>query len=268
MSNNIDLVKKNGLLLQYLDEKTLLVCNTAINDNGLALQYVPKNFIDQEMCINALSQNALALKYVPEKLMNETIITFALFTNGLSLQFVPDIMKSVVYSELAMKNNVKALQFVKEEHQTEEMILNAVEKDGLLLQYAGMKSKEACMKAIINNKEAGNYIPEYLENDNDLIKYLMMEDLLKQNGMLLKDFNNPSIEMCIIAVEQNAYALMYVPKESQTLELSILAVSKFCSVLQFVKDEFKAECENHIKENRCNIHEKAKQRCEFASPLK
>ena len=262
MSHNIEIVKTNGLLLQYLDEKPLIVCNTALEHNGLALQYVPKDLIDQKMCIKALSQNGLALQFVPERLMNETIITFALFTNGLSLQFVPNMMRSIFYSELAMKNNINALQFVKEEHQTEEMILNAVEKNGLLLQYAGMKSKEACMKAIANNKEAGNYIPEYLENDNDLIKYLMMEDLLKQNGMLLKDFNDPSIEMCKIAVEQNAYALMYVPKDSQTLELCILAISKFCSALQFVKDEFKKECENHIKQNRCNAHEKAIKRCE------
>jgi len=261
MSNNIDLIKTNGLLLQYLDEKSRLVCDTALDNNGLALQYVPKNLIDQEMCIKALSQNALALQYVPKELINETIITFALFKNGLSLQFVPDMMKSGVYSELAMKNNVYALQFVKEQQQTEEMILNAVEKDGLLLKYAFMKSKEACMKAINNNKEAGNYIPEYLENDNDLIKYLMMEDLLKQNGMLLKDFDNPSIEMCKIAVEQNCYALMYVSKETQTLELCILAVSKFCSVLQFVKDDFKEAYQNYIKQNTCNLHEIRKELC-------
>lgn len=261
MSDNIELVKNNGLLLQYLDEKSQLVCNTALENNGLALQYIPKNLIDQEMCIKAISQNALALQFVPEKLMNETIITFALFKNGLALKFVPDNLKNNFYSEEAMKNNPNALQFVKELHQTEDIILNAVEKDGLLLRYAYMKSKEACVKAIKNNREAGNYIPDYLINDNDLIKLLMMEDLLKQNGMLLKDFDNPSIEMCKIAVEQNGYAIMYVPKNNQTLELCILAVSKFCFSLQFINEDFKEACEKHIKNNTCTVHEKAKLKC-------
>ena len=263
MSYNIELVKNNGLLLQYLDDKSILECNIAVENNGLALQYVPKNLIDQEMCIKALSQNALALQFVPEKFMNDTVISFALFKNGLALKFVPNNLKNDFYSTEAMKNNLNALEFVKELHQTEDMILNAVQKDGLLLRYAYMKSKEACVEAIKNNREAGNYIPDYLMNDNDLIKLLMMEDLLKQNGMLLKDFDKPSIEMCKIAVEQNAYAIMYVPKEIHTLELSILAVSNFCCSLQFIKEEFKEACEDYIKKNTCKIDQKTKQKCKY-----
>lgn len=261
MSNNIELVKNNGLLLQYLDEKSIIVCNTALENNGLALQYVPKDLIDQEMCIKALSQNALALQFVPEKLMNDTIITFALFNNGLALKYVPDNLINKFYSEEAIKNNPNALEFVKEIHQTEDMILSLVKKDGLLLRYAYMKSKEACVIAIKNNREAGDYIPDYLIGDNELIKLLMMEDLLKQNGMLLKDFDNPSIEMCMIAIEQNGYAIMYVPKEIQTLELCILAISKFCCSLQFINDKFKEDCEKHIKNNTCITHLKTKQKC-------
>jgi hypothetical protein len=281
----LNLVKNNGLLLQYSDEKTKNICEAAINNNGLALQYVPKNsidrdmcikainknglalqfvipiLIDQDMCINALSKNALSLQFVPEKLMNETVITFALFKNGLALKFVPDNLKNDFYSQEAMKNNPNALEFVKELHQTEEMIQNAVQKDGLLLRFAYMKSKEACIKAIKNNREAGNYIPDYLMNDNDLIKLLMMEELLKQNGMLLKDFDNPPIEMCKVAVEQNAYAIQYVPKEINTLELCILAVSKFCCSLQFINEDFKESCEKHILNNTCNTHEKTKIKC-------
>ena len=84
---------------------------------------------------------------------------------------------------------------------------------------------------------------------------------VKQTGFAIEYIKEPSVEIQKLAVEQNAYAIMYIPKEIQTLELCILAVSKFCYSIQFIKDEFKEDCEKHIKNNLCNTHVKSKQKC-------
>ncbi len=51
----------------------------------------------------------------------------------------------------------------------------------------------------------------------------MSLDDLKQNGLLLQSFENPTFEMCLTAVKQNAVAFQFVPHELRIPEIIIEA---------------------------------------------
>jgi hypothetical protein len=54
----------DGLGLQYIKEPTYGMCMTAINNNGLALQYVPAIYKHDELLLMAVKQNVDAVKYI------------------------------------------------------------------------------------------------------------------------------------------------------------------------------------------------------------
>ncbi len=51
----------------------------------------------------------------------------------------------------------------------------------------------------------------------------MSLDDLKQDGLLLQSFENPTLEMCLTAVKQNVVAFQFVPPDLRTPEIIIEA---------------------------------------------
>ena len=76
------------LRLLYVPEadKTLQMCQEAVEQNGLQLRYVPDKW-KQELSLSAVKQSKWALQYVPDKTPN--ICLAAVTSDGSALQYVP-----------------------------------------------------------------------------------------------------------------------------------------------------------------------------------
>ena len=75
--------------------------------------------------------------------------------------------------------------------------------------------------------------------------------LLKRSGTLLEYIKNQTPELCVLALEQNALALLYVKEEFLTEEICVLAVKKYGRMLQLIKQEFQTEniCNAAVQQN-------------------
>lgn len=73
-------VTQNGLALEYVKKQTKELCELAVKQNGLALQFVKDEFQTEEICILAVQQNGLALKFVKDQ--TEEICRLAILQFG------------------------------------------------------------------------------------------------------------------------------------------------------------------------------------------
>ncbi len=166
------LVLKDGKNLQYIDEsiihKTLIY--QAINNNYTALEHVPLSYFTNDFCEYAVKLHPQANKYIKNK---EFIKNFKI-TPELYLQYViiepsyimyiPEEFKTDQICQICISNSLRYLMYAnnniklkyKVDNLTYETYLNAVKKDGLLLEYVPkeFKNDEILFEAIKNNVEA------------------------------------------------------------------------------------------------------------------
>ena len=150
------------------------ICMAAVQEYGLALQYVKKQ--SPEICMAAVQEHAIALLAVEEQ--TPEICMVAVMKNGLALQWVKKQSPEICME--AVQEDASALQYVEE--QTPEICLAAVQRygHGWTLKYVKKQSPEICMAAVQNAGEALEYVEEQ------------------------------SPEICMAAVQQDESALQYV----------------------------------------------------------
>ena len=104
-SFQIDIVKQNGLAIQYIPNPDFNVQMEAVKQNGLAIQYIPNP--DNNIRLEAVKQNGLGIKYIPN----------------------PDTDVQMV----AIKQNWRAIQYILNPDLDVQM--EAIEQDGLAILY-------------------------------------------------------------------------------------------------------------------------------------
>eukprot|EP00929_Paragymnodinium_shiwhaense_P070022 TRINITY_DN35407_c0_g1_i1.p1 TRINITY_DN35407_c0_g1~~TRINITY_DN35407_c0_g1_i1.p1 ORF type:complete len:727 (-),score=222.25 TRINITY_DN35407_c0_g1_i1:130-2310(-) len=94
----IQVLQQNGLALKYMPpfKGDLECCEIAVRQNGLALQYVDLDLrLRLDLCWLAVKQNGLALQYCSETFLEyQPLVVMALRQNGLALQFADYLIKS------------------------------------------------------------------------------------------------------------------------------------------------------------------------------
>jgi len=82
----MEAIKHDGLLLRYVEEEIKItspeLCEIAVNQNPLALQYVPLPLRSLELCTNAITQNGNAIKYVPTEIQSPELYTKVVAQDG------------------------------------------------------------------------------------------------------------------------------------------------------------------------------------------
>jgi len=63
MSNLLNLISTDGLLIEYCKKQNELLCLAAVKQNGLALKYVRNPSVI--VCLEALKQTPDALPFIP-----------------------------------------------------------------------------------------------------------------------------------------------------------------------------------------------------------
>jgi hypothetical protein len=124
---------------------------------------------------------------------------------------------------IAVKNNGLAIQYAK--RISKQIMREAITENSIAIKYLNPKTTPLNMYllAVERNAIAINCIPnedvilELLRHDPHLIKDIrrpsirMVTEAVARDGMLLQYINNPSVQTCMIAVEENPNAKIFVP---------------------------------------------------------
>lgn len=140
----MDIVRRDGMALRFIEKQTHELCLEAVKQNGLALQYVLVQ--SEDICLAAYKQNKKAIDYVDEEFLGVCIKA-------------ADVENDASRSDLEIvRRDGMKLQFM--QNQTPELCLEAVKQNGLALQFVKEQTEEICLAAYSQNKEALQFIRE------------------------------------------------------------------------------------------------------------
>ncbi|MBM3194106.1 MAG: DUF4116 domain-containing protein, partial [Chlamydiae bacterium] len=111
-------LRKNGLLIQYVDGKLLEedeeLISIALEQNPRALQFIPEELQRAEPILKALEKEGSILKYVSKLLLREDprLISEALAENPYALEYVPKEMQTVEMVLPVLMTNKSVIQYV------------------------------------------------------------------------------------------------------------------------------------------------------------
>lgn len=199
-------VKLDGMMLKYVKNQTMEICEEAIKNNYQALCYA--NYQPEYLCLKAVQNNGKLIKYVKQK--TEKICEAAVKHNSYALKHV--INQTSEICEMTIKNNGLALQYVLE--QTEELCLMAIRQNKKAFRYIRKQTPKICLEIV---QIDGNYI-QYVENQTEDIKI----EAIKQNKNAFVHIENQSEEFCLKAVQINGSILQYI--RNKTYEICYEAI--------------------------------------------
>jgi hypothetical protein len=204
----------------------LYICEEAVRNNGLAIDYVPKpNYswalreIDPsydkhdykekyyDLCMIAVTQNGNALEFIDGNTQTCDLCVVAMRNTSFCKAFKHVINKTQDICIEAINQNM--FTFFDIENKTEEIIIEFLKNDkhGMMLEVISEQNEKICLEAV------------------------------KINGLALKYVINQTENICLEAVKQNGLALQYV--EEQTYQICLEAVKENKLAFEFIDNNFK-----------------------------
>lgn len=224
-------------------QSTKLVRHICSHD-GLALQYVSKKLITDELCEVSVKQNGMSLRYVPSRYLTNELCYEAVLNNGDAIQFIPDYMKTdriiekAIYSKTSLLHSQDQsilrkemsdyfhypIYFVPEYLLTEQLIKKSIENSPLSLKDIPnkLKSKDLCMQAISLNGFALKFVPKKYYSKLMISKVLEGDPL----AIMFVPLKFITQELCDELFEQDYRALAYFPEKYVTIDMCIKLVEK------------------------------------------
>lgn len=84
----------------------------AVTQDGLAIDYVPRQFRTEAVVQKAVEKNGYALLHVPLALRTESLMLKAVMQNGLVLAHIPEALRTEALVQKAVEQNHQALRLV------------------------------------------------------------------------------------------------------------------------------------------------------------
>ncbi len=180
--DNILILMNNGLELKDLSDIVERDCRIAVEEDGMALKYVPNEFKTYKIC------------------------RLAVMENGYAIEFVPSEHRTNELYKISLKQEGMALEYVYDEHKNDELYKIAVKQTGYAIQYVldHDKNKHICLMAIQNCPQTLSYVKYH---DIELYEYAVKLDGLALS-CIPKEYK--TVELCKIAITQNVHAIKYV----------------------------------------------------------
>ena len=249
--DRINIVRKNGLMLQKIVNQTEKICVAAIEQNPEAIQYVyPEcmtdivkmtavtkdstmlKYIDdqtEELCLIAVTRYPNTIQYVSPECMTNTVKMTAVKKDPAMLKYIDDQTDELCLE--AVKQNPKMLQYVN--NQTEEICLKAVSMDGLTLAWAVVQSDDICLEAVKQDPYAIEYVNE--KTKEICLKAVQLNGYVV--GYIDKNHDNYR-EICLEAVKQNPYAINYINSKCEDYEeICISALEKKGELIECIPQD-------------------------------
>ena len=182
-------VEHDGMELQYVDSEIISeeLCLKAIKQGedidyqksmdarkkgiGWAIKYVPEKFRTMELCIEAIKRSDYAIGYVPEKVKTDDFWLEALVLNPSILKYIPDIFRTPEVYYEAVKTNGSALRYIPEEFKTPKLCYEAIIRSGYIFKYV----PKEFYSTEYSEKAKKYYLKKILKKSPELIKFIPEE---------------------------------------------------------------------------------------------
>lgn len=148
----LEIIRKNGLMIQYVKEQTEELCIEAIKQNWLAISHI-KN-LTEKICIEAIRQEPTAIEKIPNIYRSKTVCREAIVRKPELFSILSDPDKDLTY--LAISLDGTNIRYVK--NPTEEMQIMAVRQNGMALTYISNKTDYVIKEAIKQNPIAIRFV--------------------------------------------------------------------------------------------------------------
>jgi len=198
----------------------------AVSNDGTQLLEVPRHLLTESICLKAISSLPeryfsidRMINYIGDNNLTEKICKLIVekFSSAINI-LPPTLVTEHNLCETAVKKNPKCIINIKMEYLTNEILLIAVQCDGMVLQHiiSRMQTDQLCKEAVKNNGLA----LEFIINKTPEICELAFEN----NINAIKFIPCPSFEMCKIANETDPSLIhitskFYNPSDDNVIEL-------------------------------------------------
>lgn len=206
--------RKDENQLQYIEWQTKNICKVAVENNGMALQFVKDIFNTHEIMLIAVTSDGMALQFVPDEYRKKHICETAIISSkGMALPFVKDqeIYKQLIPKALQMSEG-HAITFIQNTLLTPELCMEAVKLKWYNLQHIPTR---------------------FLSNEMFLLA-------IKQNGLAIKFINHThqTSELAYLAVSKSFLAFEYINQNCLTPEICMEVVKQNGSFLRYIPEKF------------------------------
>lgn len=174
-------IKQNPLILKDIDDsnKTESLCIMAVEENIYALEYVPKNMLNDIFRYLIKEHHNNIFDNIPEHLLTQELCNIAVDINVNNIREIPKKFRTeelcnivmAQYDDYELEDDDGFLISVPNKYKTKEMCEKFVQLNGLELQGVPevWRSKELCELAIKNNGHALGYVPDNLKTIENII---------------------------------------------------------------------------------------------------
>lgn len=165
-----NIVKINGLILEYIDEyyQTENICKLAILQNPESFYYVKNRNENIDICKFAVICSGKNLAYIDEKNRTEELCKLAVQEYGTSIKYIEPKYQTKELCKLAIMNFPHSIKHIK--NQTNELCELAVNLNGCEIANIKNQTEKLCKLAIDQTIYAFNCI-SYKNQTNKICKY-------------------------------------------------------------------------------------------------
>lgn len=250
----ISMLRKNGLILQFIKYQTDEMCRIAVKQHSGALQYVKKQ--TNELCRLAIQKDGDALRFVRKQTQELCDLAVKNDLRGYVVEFVKKPFKTEELCKRAAQNNPYAIKYMDNVPYPlrEELYRMAVKQNGFAIQY--INQEPSYLSSDIMTRLA--YGLPIILSSNSLSSSLsksLIDELctlaVKQDPQSIYYVKNQTEELCSLSVKQNGTLLYYV--NDQTEDICKLAVQQDGKALRYVKNQTVEICTLALKQNKAAI---------------
>ena len=178
-------IKNNPFAIEYVNELTPTIIETAIQLNGCTLKHVPIHLRTIEVCLKAVKTNPFALRYIENP--SEKLCKAAIKRNGYALEYIKNQTKELCLE--AVKNQPYAYDFINKQLLTPDFIQEVIQANPIALhRIKSPQSERIYFEAVKSNGESCFAIPKSLISEKILL------EAIKETGKAIKliETNNQS----------------------------------------------------------------------------
>lgn len=194
------------------ENRSLTLSISALESDGQDLQYVPEQFLCDEIFLLAVKNNGLALQWVPMESRNDGLVTAAMESDPVSIIYAPLAFRETQLFTQGARNLVGQIGKIPEELLDEAFALAIVQADWRLLIELPIRlhSPDVCEAAFANQALLIQFPQEKRTRQVCLasvkhrwrsLRHVPIEHLL--------DGHEPDIAQ--VAIMNNGFAIRYVP---------------------------------------------------------
>lgn len=218
------------------------LCECAVNQNPMALEFVDKDVMwgdeYRDICSTAVRRDPMALRFADKSGQSSDTIRGAILDEPMSIQYA--WRQESDLCSYAADHNGYVLQFIRK--QTPELCMMAVNRTPHALKFVKKQTREICRAAVEKDPTTQWYVKDksILEgldlsvperNDTDNMRKVRMNGY--ELGEIPESERTP--EVCMIALEQNPYALKFVP--DPTLDMYLLGLKEDYTILRKIQEK-------------------------------